>query len=126
MPGRKHQQVVMRLFDAITDNDRDRVLSFFTDQSIFQSPDAVEPAVGHTAIWSALSASGACGQAVEHKLCRVGVAPDGSVQAERIQRCLVDGEWCELHFTGVLAVEGCKITRWTEHSAAPMAATALG
>ena len=34
-PGR-NRQVVMRLFDALLDNDRDRTLSFFSDQSVFE------------------------------------------------------------------------------------------
>jgi limonene-1,2-epoxide hydrolase len=113
MPSRKSQQVVMRLFDAICDNDRERVFSFFTDQSVFLPP-AQAPAIGYNAIWSALSASAARAEAVEHQLCQVAEGPDGSVQAERIERHLIDGVWRELRVTGVLAVNGCKITRWID------------
>jgi limonene-1,2-epoxide hydrolase len=113
MAAQKSQQVVMRLFDAIMDNDRDRILSFFTDESVFQC-QARDPAVGHTAIWSALATSDNQVEAVERRLCQVAERPDGRVQAERLERYLVGGVWRELKVTGVLAVSGCKITQWSD------------
>ena len=113
MSCRKSQQVVMRLFDAIIDNDRDRILSFFTDRSVFRC-QTQDPAVGHTAIWSALSTADARAEAVERRLCRIAERPDGCVQAERLERRLIEGVWREIKITGVLAVDGCKILQWSD------------
>ena len=108
----KNQQVVVRLFDAILDNDRDRILSFFSDDSVFH-PLSSDPVVGHAAIWAALTTAGAA-EAMERKLdCVVG-HDDGRVQTERTERYLVGGSWLERKVTGVLAVKGCKITRWQD------------
>lgn len=117
MPSRKSQQVVMRLFDAIIDNDRDRIRSFFTDDSVFHPP-AQEPLVGYAAICSALTERNK-GGAGKLSLSAVVARHDGRVQAERIERHLIDGEWQELKFTGVLAVDGCKITQWWDACDAP-------
>jgi limonene-1,2-epoxide hydrolase len=113
MSGKKSQQVVLRLFDAIMNNDRERILSFFTNESVFQCPSQ-SPAVGHAAIWSALSSTASQAEQAECRVCAVAERPDGRVQAERVQRYLVDGVWCEHKVTGVLAVNGCKITQWSD------------
>lgn len=110
----KKQQVVVRLFDAILDNDNDRILSFFSDHSVFQ-PLSGDPVIGHTAIWAALNTPAG---AVERRLeCVVGQA-DGQVRAERTERVFIDGRWQERRVTGLLAVRGCKIIRWQDIGAA--------
>jgi limonene-1,2-epoxide hydrolase len=113
----KNRQVVMRLFDAILDNDRDRILSFFNDDSVFQ-PLARDPAVGHAAIWASLTAAASEAQAVEQQLDRITGHEDGRVRAERTERYLVDGSWRERRVTGELAVKGCKIIRWLDAESA--------
>lgn len=109
----KNRQVVVRLFDAILDNDRDRILSFFSDDSVFH-PLSADPVVGHAAIWAALTAAGGAAQALERQLDTVVGHDDGRVLAERTERYLVDGCWQERKVTGMLAVKGCKITRWLD------------
>lgn len=107
----KNQQVVWHLFDAIRANDRERVLSFFTEDSLFE-PLSRESVIGHTAIWSRLSDA-----VMEHELCCVSEADDGRVTAERIERRLIDGALSEQRTTSVLSVRGAKIVHWSETGA---------
>ncbi len=105
-------QVVMRLFDAIIDKDQDRILSFFTEQSVLQR-QSQEPAIGHVAIWDALLPANIRVDSVERRACLVAEGPDGHVQADWWESRLIGDTWRDLKVSGVLAVNGCKITRWS-------------
>jgi limonene-1,2-epoxide hydrolase len=104
----RDQQVVMRLFDAILDNDHDRILSFFSDDTVFK-PLTSAPVVGHAAIWGALQGSG---ETIERQLHRVTPTGDGCVRTERTERHLRNGGWREVQVTSTFAVRGCKIAHW--------------
>lgn len=107
----RRQQVVMRLFDALLDNDRDRVISFFAEDSIFESAQSGQPLTGGQAIWSALNTHGA--ELLERELLQLSAADD-LVVAERTERYLRDGRWIERRLRSALTVDGCKIRAWRE------------
>ncbi|HEY3698262.1 MAG TPA: limonene-1,2-epoxide hydrolase family protein [Spongiibacteraceae bacterium] len=112
----KNQQVVLHLFDALRANDRERVLSFFTEETVFQ-PLARASVRGHDAIWSALNAAIAETELAGYRFGDIVSSNDGRVEAERFERYLVDGIWSERCITEILSVRGAKVTQWRETSA---------
>lgn len=109
----KNQQVVLHLFDALRANDRERVLSFFTEETVFE-PLARASVRGHDAIWSALNAAIAQTEAGGYRFGEVISSNDGRVEAERFERCQIDGVWSERCVTEILLVRGAKVTQWRE------------
>jgi limonene-1,2-epoxide hydrolase len=112
----RDEQVVLHLFDAIKANDRERVLSFFTESTRFE-PLARESVIGHAAIWAELGTNVMASETIEHELCCVVGAADGRVTTERIERRLIDGAWREQRVNGQLSVRGAKILHWSETGA---------
>lgn len=106
----REREVINRLFDALSDNDKDRIASFFSDETVFQ-PLQRDRVTGRAAIWSTLQAVDG---PVERRLLRVTSAADGSVRADVAERRLHAGSWQEFRLTSTFAVRGCKILHWSE------------
>ncbi|MDX9873299.1 MAG: limonene-1,2-epoxide hydrolase family protein [Spongiibacteraceae bacterium] len=106
----RRQLVVLRLFDALLDNDRDRVMSFFAEDSVFEPVHCDQPLQGAQAIWRRLCAD--TGR-IERELLEVS-AVDDVVLAERAERYLKDGRWVERRLRSALRVDGCKIREWRD------------
>ena len=111
-PGH-NQQVVLRLFDAIVANDRDRVLSFFSDESIVHNIP-LEPVVGQEAIWALLGQVHERAEQIDWTVHQIAESETGRVLTERTIRYLIDG-WREVPVMGILDVKGCKITHWRDY-----------
>lgn len=109
-----NQQVVMRLFDAIMNNDRERVLSFFSDDSVLHNMP-LEPAVGPEAIWAQLAQVQERAEEVDWTVHHIAVSDNGGVLTERTDRYLIDGRWREFKVMGTLEVSGCKIVHWRDY-----------
>lgn len=111
---RKHdarrQQVVVRLFDAWLDNDRDRLLSFFREDSVVRGAEGA-PHTGLEAIWTVLSAR-AGADAPQRELVCLHADEQGRVRASWVERYKEDGDIRERRMDGLLAVEGCKVSEW--------------
>lgn len=112
-PGH-NKQVVLRLFDAITANDRERVMSFFNQDSIFHNIP-LAPAVGQEEIWEVFRQIHERADAVDWDIHHIAETGSGSVLTERTNRYFVDGRWCEFRVMGVLEVQGCKIAHWRDY-----------
>ncbi|MEE8057115.1 MAG: nuclear transport factor 2 family protein [Pseudomonadales bacterium] len=111
MKAGRNQQVIMRYIDAVNDNDKERIQSFFAEDSIFCNlPD--EHAVGQEAIWGAISDIHNNAEQVDWQIDNLCEDESGSVLAEGRVRYLVNGEWRECELNGVFEVRGCKITQW--------------
>lgn len=112
-PGH-NQQVVLRLFEAIAANDRDRVLSFFSDESVMHSMP-LEPAIGQEAIWALLGQVHERAEEIDWAVHQIAESDSGRVLTERTIRYLIEGRWRELPVMGVLDVRGCKIAHWRDY-----------
>lgn len=111
MKAGKHQQVIIRLIEAVSENDKDRVLSFFSDDSKFQSVDG-GAAIGREAIWDKINAVNNGAEKTDWLIDRLDEDEAGKVRAAGIVRCLKNGRWSEQPFCGAFEVRGSKVMQW--------------
>ncbi len=108
-PG-KNRQVIMRLMDAISDNDGERVQSFFCPESHIESSRG-RPIVGQREIWQAIVDVQSDAEAVDWEIDHLDEQDDRVLTVGRV-RCLKNGHWQERPIRGAFEVRGSKITRW--------------
>ena len=111
MKAGRNQQVVMRLIDAVSDNDKDRIQSFFSDDSIFHNLKG-RKTVGQDAIWDVIAAVHHEAEQVDWQVDRLQEDEAGSVITEGRVRYLIAGEWREFEVNGAFEVRGSKISHW--------------
>ena len=111
MKAGKNQQVIRRLIEAVSDNDRERVLSFFSDDSKFRALDGCS-AVGREAIWNSISASNQGAEKVDWQIDQFDEDEGGKVRTVGTVRYLKNGRWSEYPFCGAFEVRGSKVMQW--------------
>ena len=111
MKAGRNQQVVMRLIDAVSDNDKDRILSFFSDDSVYHNPKGIN-AVGQEAIWHVIAGVDQHVEKVDWQLDSLQETEEGNVLTEGRVRHLIDGDWREFAVKGAFEIRGSKITHW--------------
>ncbi len=111
MKAGKNQQVILRLIEAIGDNDKERVQSFFCSHSHFQTLRG-GAAVGQEAIWKAITAAGSGADRVDLQVDQLAEDAAGQVVTVGRVRYLKNGNWREYPVNGAFEVRGSKITRW--------------
>ena len=111
MKAGRNQQVVMRFIDAVSDNDADRIQSFFSSDTVFHNMPG-DLAVGQSAIWSAMAGIHNDAEQVDWQVSNLCEDDTGSVLTEGCLRYLINGQWQEYEVKGAFEVKGCKITQW--------------
>lgn len=111
MKAGRNQQVILRLLDALGERDKDRVQSFFSDQSIFQTlrGGAVS---GQESIWEAITAAKSGADEFDWEIERLDEDDCGRVLTEGKVRYLKNGNWREYPVRGRFEVRGSKILHW--------------
>jgi limonene-1,2-epoxide hydrolase len=107
----KNQQVIMRLIDAVSDNDKDRIQSFFADDSMFYDLQGSK-ALSQDAIWSTIAGVHRDAEQVDWQVDSLEEDETGSVLTEGRVRYLIAGEWREIEVNGAFEVRGSKIAQW--------------
>lgn len=111
MKAGKNQQVVLRLADAVSANDKDRIQSFFAEDSILRT-FAGDQVSGKSAIWGVISDFHNQAEQVDWHIETLREDDTGKVLTEGQVRYLIDGQWHEFEVKGAFEVKGSKIAQW--------------
>ena len=111
MKAGKNQQVVMRLVDAVSENDKDRIQSFLADDSVYYNLEG-DKSVGRKAIWRLISSVHDQAKAVDWQLDELHEDEEGCVLTAGRVRYLIDNDWREYEVNGAFEVRGSKIAKW--------------
>ncbi len=106
----KNRQVVLRLIDAASDNDKERILSFLADEMLLmEQATAAESPVG---FWSLLARVHSKADDVVWLVDTLYEQDCGSVETMGLLRYSVDGSWQEARVDGRFLVRGSNIHDW--------------
>lgn len=111
MKAGKNQQVVMRFIDAVSDNDKERIQSFFADDSVFNLPSS-EKTAGQQAISDLMVDMRGDAEQIDWQVDHLHEDQSGAVLTEGSVRYLLNGEWRKLEVNASFEVSGSKITQW--------------
>jgi len=108
-------ETIKAFLEAINANDKDRILSFFTEESVFDNVP-LGPVTGPEAIWAQLAPIHDVATAVDWEIHRLEEARSGTIYSERSDRYQVQGQWAVFRCSGIHEVndEG-KITLWRDY-----------
>ncbi len=107
-------ETVQRFIQAMARNQKDEILSFFDDESIFNNiPMSV--AKGREEIWGLLGLLHEKALSVEYVIHHIAESKDGSVLTERTDRYeLADGV-AAFPVMGIFEIEGGTIREWRDY-----------
>ncbi|MDB3856231.1 nuclear transport factor 2 family protein [Halieaceae bacterium] len=109
-----NQAIVEAFFEAISRNQKEEILSFFTEETIYHNIP-VEAVKGLEGIWSALSPiHDICG-GIEWVVHHIAEDPQGNVLTERNDRFEIGGKWLEIPVMGIFELSDGKITGWRDY-----------
>ncbi len=105
---------VSAFIQAMGRNQKDEILSFFDDESVFNNvPMSVVK--GREAIWNVLGLLHKKALSVEYVIHHIAEGTDGSVLTERTDRYQLEEGWAEFPVMGVFEVEGETIREWRDY-----------
>lgn len=111
MKAGKNQQLVERYIDVVNDNNRDRIVSFFAENSVFENmPERAR--IGQQAIWDAMERYHGRAQQIDWRVECLEEREPGSVFTQGSVSYLLDGEWLRFEVNGMFEIKGSKIVRW--------------
>lgn len=107
-------------FVAVEANDKERIMSFFTEQSVFDNVP-MGTAKGLEAIWGVFEPMHKLASAIEWQIERLEQSPGGTIFSERNDRFRLAGEgesahWAEFRCSGIHEIDDAgKITFWRDY-----------
>jgi len=105
---------VKALIEAVESNDKDRILSFFDEESVFHNIP-MAPAVGLGAIWAVFAQVHDTTTEVEWVVHHIAETGDGYVLTERTDRYRFAEGWAEFKVMGIFEVADGKVRRWRDY-----------
>ena len=111
MKAGKQQQLVERYIDAVSDNDQERIQSFFCEETVFENLSE-HALVGRQAIWQAMASLHDKAEAVDWQVEQLAETDTDTVSTQGQLRYLLDGEWLHFDVTGSFKIRGSKIVHW--------------
>lgn len=109
-PGKK-QQVIMSLINAVGDNNKERIQSFFAEGSKVKAADGSE-IIGQEAIWAQISEVHDQAEQIDWQVDKLQENEEGGVETEGRVRYLIGNQWEEFEMNGMFEVNGSKVTQW--------------
>jgi limonene-1,2-epoxide hydrolase len=105
---------VQRFIQAMAQNQKNEILSFFDDESIFNNVP-MHVVKGREAIWGVLGRLHEKALSVEYVIHHIAEGKDGTVLTERTDRYeLADGV-AEFPVMGIFELEGGTIREWRDY-----------
>ena len=108
------RDTVVRLIEAIESRDRERVLGFFTENSVFHNIP-LQPCRGLKAIWAELAQVLDLADVVEWQVHAIAETGAGQVLTERTDRFRINGRWAEFRVMGIFEVRDGRILHWRDY-----------
>lgn len=109
-----NETTVIRFIRAINCNDKQSILSFFCEDSVFHNIP-MEPDTGIDAIWKTLAIVHERCSDVDWHLHAIAESSAGAVLTERTDRYLIDGDWIEYPLMGIFEVADGIILVWRDY-----------
>lgn len=108
-------QTIPDFFKAIEANNKEEILSFFTEESVFDNVP-MGPVIGLDAIWKVLATVHEQATDIQWEIHRLEEGASGTVYSERTDRYLLQGQWAEFRCAGIHEVsEDGKILLWRDY-----------
>ena len=106
--------VVRDLVDAFNASDMPRIMSYFTDESVYHNIP-VAPVTGQNAIRDVIQRFMGMSSKVDWIVLHLVEGADGVVLTERVDRFMINGKWVALPVMGTFEVVNGKIRAWRDY-----------
>jgi len=106
--------VVSDLVDAFNASDMARVMSHFTNESVYHNIP-VAPVTGQNAIRDVIQRFMGMSSKVDWTVLHMVEGADGVVLTERVDRFMINGKWVALPVMGTFEVVNGKIRAWRDY-----------
>jgi limonene-1,2-epoxide hydrolase len=106
--------VVTSLVDAFNAGDLTRIMSHFTDTSVYHNIP-VAPVAGQKAIREVIQGFMGMSSKVDWIVRNLVEGADGVVLTERVDRFMINGKWVELPVMGAFEVANGKVEAWRDY-----------
>ena len=107
-------KVVSSLVDAFNAGDMTRIMSHFTDESVYHNIP-VEPVTGEKAIRDVIQRFMDMSSKVDWTVLHLVEGTNGVVLTERVDRFMIKGKWVALPVMGTFEVVNGKIRAWRDY-----------
>jgi limonene-1,2-epoxide hydrolase len=107
-------KVVSSLVDAFNAGDMTRIMSHFTDESVYHNIP-VEPVTGEKAIRDVIQRFMGMSSKVDWTVLHLVEGTNGVVLTERVDRFMIKGKWVALPVMGTFEVVNGKIRAWRDY-----------
>ncbi len=109
----KNSERVIEFVAAIGQNEKDRILSFFTENANYHNIP-LDPVSGHEAIWKELALIHDQASEIDWQVHHIAESEDGMVLTERTDRYRIQGAWVAFPVMGIFEFESEKISGWRD------------
>ena len=106
--------VVRDLVDAFNASDMPRIMSHFTDESVYHNIP-VAPVTGQNAIRDVIQGFMGISSKVDWIVLHLVEGAHGVVLTERVDRFMINGKWVALPVMGTFEVVNGKIRAWRDY-----------
>jgi limonene-1,2-epoxide hydrolase len=105
---------VLRFIDAMGRNQKNEILSFFDDESVFNNIP-LDTVTGREAIWGLLERLHEKAISVEYVMHHIAESDDGTVLTERTDRYELEGGVAAFPVMGIFEIDGDTIRQWRDY-----------
>ena len=109
-----HLDIVLEFIDAINKNDKEKILSFFDDHSVFNNVP-MGSVQGKEGVWNVLGPLHEKVKSVEYVIHNIAESGSGVVLTERTDRYELDDRVAEFPVMGTFEVKGKIIRQWRDY-----------
>ena len=107
-------EIVRKLISAIETNQKEDILSYFTEDAIFNNIP-MESVQGPEAIWAFMCPIHDITTDIDWEILNIAEADNGFVLTERIDKYLVNGQWSRFEVMGIFELKEGKICHWRDY-----------
>ncbi len=107
-------EIVRKFIDAMAVNDKDGILAFFNEESVFNNMP-METVQGPEAIWTVLGQLHEVAVSVEYVIHNIAESKDGVVLTERTDRYVLKDRSAEFPVMGTFEVKDGIILQWRDY-----------
>jgi len=109
-----NSQIVKDFIAAWNEKDIDKVMSFFTPDSVYHNMP-LEPVSGTDAIRGVIDGFAGMASQIEWELHQIAENESGIVLTERTDKFLIGEKWVGLPVMGSFELQGGKISAWRDY-----------